>query len=72
MYSFQCSGIKLFCRPLNPGSCHNIDLKFLALSKGILEIEAIRVIDVVSNESIDIRDLPDIVATDWMARMVDE
>ncbi len=40
--------------------------------KPLLEIEAIRVIEIVSNESIDIRDLPDIVATDWMATTVNQ
>lgn len=49
-------------RNLNPGFCHNSELKFLPLCKGILNIEAVRVIDVLSNESIDIRDLPEIVA----------
>ncbi|KAL8807439.1 MAG: hypothetical protein Q9223_004341 [Gallowayella weberi] len=47
---------------LNPGFCHNTELKFLPLSKGILNVEAVRVIDVLTNESIDIRDLPEIVA----------
>ncbi|KAL8681168.1 MAG: hypothetical protein Q9186_002700 [Xanthomendoza sp. 1 TL-2023] len=47
---------------LNPGFCHNTELKFLPLSKGILNVEAVRVIDVLTNESTDIRDLPEIVA----------
>ncbi|KAL8733728.1 MAG: hypothetical protein Q9166_001921 [cf. Caloplaca sp. 2 TL-2023] len=47
---------------LNPGFCHNTELKFLPLSKGILKIEAVRVVDVLTNDSIDIRDLPEIVA----------
>ncbi|MCJ1465380.1 hypothetical protein MMC07_003998 [Pseudocyphellaria aurata] len=50
--------------PLNPGSCYNADLRFLPLTKGVLQLEAIRVVDVVSNESVDIRDLPDIVAAE--------
>ncbi|KAL9613642.1 MAG: hypothetical protein Q9167_001818 [Letrouitia subvulpina] len=47
---------------LNPGFCHNAELKFLPLASGVLHIEAIRVIDLVANESIDVRDLPEIVA----------
>ncbi|KAL8839092.1 MAG: hypothetical protein Q9170_001874 [Blastenia crenularia] len=47
---------------LNPGFCHNTELKFLPLAKGILHIEAVRVVDIVENKSIDIRDLPEIVA----------
>ncbi|MCJ1267260.1 hypothetical protein MMC22_007145 [Lobaria immixta] len=51
--------------PLNPGSCYNADLKFLPLTKGVLQIEAIRVVDVLSNnESVDVRELPDIVAVE--------
>ncbi len=49
-------------RNLNPGSCHNTGLKFLPLSKGVLQLEMVRVVDVVKNETIDIRDLPEIVA----------
>ncbi|KAL9604546.1 MAG: hypothetical protein Q9219_000511 [cf. Caloplaca sp. 3 TL-2023] len=47
---------------LNPGFCHNTELKFLPLAKGVLHIEAVRVIDLVENRSIDVRDLPEIVA----------
>ncbi|KAL8949310.1 MAG: hypothetical protein Q9222_004566 [Ikaeria aurantiellina] len=47
---------------LNPGFCHNTELKFLPLAKGILHIEAVRIVDIATNESIDIRDLPEIVA----------
>lgn len=54
-----------FCRPLIPGSCYNADLRFLPLAKGVLSLEAVRVTDVMSNESIDVRDLPDIVAAEW-------
>ncbi|KAI4164076.1 MAG: hypothetical protein LQ342_002312 [Letrouitia transgressa] len=49
---------------LNPGFCHNAELKFLPLASGVLHIETIRVIDLVANESIDVRDLPEIVADD--------
>jgi len=51
----------LINRPLNPDSCLSTDLKFLPLAQGRLQIEAIRVIDVVVNDSIDIRDVPDII-----------
>ncbi|KAL8665447.1 MAG: hypothetical protein Q9168_007693 [Polycauliona sp. 1 TL-2023] len=47
---------------LNPGFCQNTELKFLPLAKGILRLEMVRVVDVVTNETIDIRDLPEIVA----------
>ncbi|KKA29127.1 hypothetical protein TD95_002338 [Thielaviopsis punctulata] len=47
--------------PLAPGACHVTELRFLALKDGILGIEAVRVIDLVSQEHVDIRELPLIV-----------
>ena len=49
-------------RPLNPGSCYSTEIKFLPLARGFLRVEAIRIIDVTSNEAIDVQDLPDIEA----------
>jgi hypothetical protein len=37
-------------------------LKFIALSAGVLSVEAVRVIDLATNETADIRELPSIVA----------
>lgn len=34
------------------------------MEKGYVQIEAIRVVDVVSNDTVDIRDLPDIIVED--------
>lgn len=51
----------LIHRPLNPDACVSTELHFLPLTVGRLPVEAIRVIDVVTNDSIDIRDVPDIV-----------
>lgn len=50
--------------PLLPGTCHSAELKLLPLSVGSLHLEAVRLVDVNTNETTDIRDLPDIVATD--------
>ncbi|KAI1077098.1 TRAPP trafficking subunit Trs65-domain-containing protein [Whalleya microplaca] len=47
--------------PLAPGACHVVELKFLALKEGIVNVEAVRVIDLGSNEHVDIRDLPTVV-----------
>lgn len=46
--------------PLAPSACYEIELKFMALRPGIVEIEAVRVVDLGSQEHIDIRDLPSI------------
>ena len=56
-------------RLLNPGCCRNTELKFLPLAKGVLSVDAVRIIDVVTNEFVLIRDLPDIVAQE---RLTDE
>ncbi|KAL2003554.1 hypothetical protein VTN02DRAFT_3337 [Thermoascus thermophilus] len=48
--------------PLLPGTCHSTELKLLPLTPGPLYLEAVRLIDVNTNESTDIKDLPDIVA----------
>ena len=44
--------------PLAPGACHTAELKFLALKSGIVGIEALRVVDLGSNEHVDVYDLP--------------
>jgi hypothetical protein len=49
-------------RPLLPGTCHSTELILLPLMIGPLHLEAVRLIDLNSNETIDIRDLPDIIA----------
>lgn len=49
---------------LSPASCYTADLKFLPLSAGVLGVESIRVIDLATNETADIRELPSIVATE--------
>ncbi|KAI1504611.1 TRAPP trafficking subunit Trs65-domain-containing protein [Biscogniauxia marginata] len=47
--------------PLAPGACHVTELKFMALKEGYVNIEAVRIIDLGSNEHVDIRDLPSVV-----------
>ncbi|KAG5977433.1 hypothetical protein E4U55_006757 [Claviceps digitariae] len=47
--------------PLAPGACHVAELQFLALREGIMGIEAVRVVDMGSQEHVDIRDLPTMV-----------
>lgn len=47
--------------PLAPGSCHMVELRFLALKSGIVGVEAVRVVDLSSTEHVDIRELPTVV-----------
>ncbi|KAF3764972.1 hypothetical protein M406DRAFT_41903 [Cryphonectria parasitica EP155] len=44
--------------PLAPNACHVVELRFLALKEGIVGIECIRVVDLGSQEHVDIRELP--------------
>lgn len=53
-----------FIRPLLPGTCHSTELILLPLAPGTLHLEAVRLVDMNTNETMDIRDLPDIVALD--------
>jgi len=47
--------------PLAPGACHVVELQFLALREGVVAVDAIRVVDLGSQEHVDIRDLPTMV-----------
>jgi hypothetical protein len=47
---------------LGPGSCYMADVKFVPLVAGVLGVESVRVIDLATNESVDVRELPGIVA----------
>ncbi|KAF2657522.1 hypothetical protein K491DRAFT_654614 [Lophiostoma macrostomum CBS 122681] len=49
---------------LAPGACYTAELKFLALSAGVLSVDAVRVMDLATQEVADLRDLPSIVAVD--------
>lgn len=49
---------------LAPGSCYTADLKFVALAAGVQTVECVRVVDLATNETADIRDLPSIVAVE--------
>ncbi|KAF4627093.1 hypothetical protein G7Y89_g11058 [Cudoniella acicularis] len=49
--------------PLAPSACYEVELKFMALKVGIVDVEAVRVIDLGSSEHVDIKDLPSIVVS---------
>lgn len=59
-------------RPLHPGSCFNADLKLLPLAAGYLQIDTVRVVDVATNSSVDVRDLPDIIAQERSTKAEEE
>jgi hypothetical protein len=49
--------------PLAPSSCYEVELKFMALKVGIVSLEAVRVVDLGTQEHVDVRDLPDIIVS---------
>lgn len=49
---------------LAPGACYTADIKFMALSTGVLNIDAVRIVDLATQEAADIRDLPTVIAVD--------
>lgn len=49
--------------PLAPSACYDVELRFMALRVGIVSVEAVRVIDLGTQEHVDIKDLPNIVVS---------
>ncbi|KAH8693182.1 TRAPP trafficking subunit Trs65-domain-containing protein [Talaromyces proteolyticus] len=62
-----CLSTELRIGPLLPGTCHSTELILLPLATGSLHLEVVRLVDMNTNETIDIRDLPDIVSLDRSA-----
>lgn len=56
-----CLSSEVRVGPLAPGTCHVAELEFLAVREGVLAVEAVRVVDLGSQEHVDIRDLPVVV-----------
>jgi hypothetical protein len=50
------------CSTLGPSACYTAFIKFLPLASGILNLEALRLVDTTTQQAIEIRDLPDIVS----------
>ncbi|KAL1306666.1 hypothetical protein AAFC00_005338 [Neodothiora populina] len=50
--------------PLPPGTCHNVQLEFLALSPGFVSLAALHIIDLETKETIEVTDLPEIEVLD--------
>ncbi|EEQ90363.1 uncharacterized protein BDCG_05483 [Blastomyces dermatitidis ER-3] len=63
-----CLSTDIRVGPLYPGTCHSTELKLLPLAAGVLHVEAVRLVDLNTNEVLDIRDLPDIVSFDRPAK----
>ncbi|KAF7594121.1 hypothetical protein BBP40_010120 [Aspergillus hancockii] len=59
-----CLSTDLRVGPLLPGTCFATEIKLLPLTVGALHLEAVRLVEVNTNETIDIKDLPDILSFD--------
>ena len=44
--------------PLAPSACYEVALKFMALKVGIVGVECVRVVDLGTQEHVDVKDLP--------------
>jgi len=49
--------------PLAPSACYEVELKFMALKIGIVDVECVRVVDLGTQEHVDIKDLPSIIVS---------
>ena len=49
-------------RPLPPGACYETQMKFRARATGVLDMGVIRIVDLDTRQTVDVRDLPDIVS----------
>ncbi|KAF8476046.1 TRAPP trafficking subunit Trs65-domain-containing protein, partial [Kalaharituber pfeilii] len=50
--------------PLAPLACHTTELRFIALTAGVLNVEAVRIVDITTSvhETTECRDLPSIIS----------
>ncbi len=58
-----CMSTGIRIGPLAPLACHEVELKFMALKVGIVGVEAVRVVDLGTQEHVDIQDLPSILVS---------
>ena len=54
----------MFLRPLAPMACHTSELRFIALTTGVLSVDGVRVVDISASPSVttECRDLPSVVS----------
>lgn len=52
--------------PLAPGACYETRLRFRAVALGVLGLGILRLVDLETRQSVDVRELPDVVALEDM------
>lgn len=50
--------------PLPPGACFETQMKFRAMTTGVLDLGVIRIVDLETRQTVDVRELPDVIALD--------
>jgi hypothetical protein len=50
--------------PLPPGACFETRMKFRALKTGALDLGVIRIVDLDTRQTVDVRELPDVISLD--------
>lgn len=48
--------------PLPPGACFETHMKFKALKSGVLDLGTLRIVDLDTRQTVDVRELPDVIA----------
>ncbi|SPN96891.1 uncharacterized protein DNG_00411 [Cephalotrichum gorgonifer] len=56
-----CLSSEVRVGPLAPGTCHVAELKFMAVREGVLGVDAVRVVDLATQDHVDIRELPIVI-----------
>nr|POE71408.1 hypothetical protein CFP56_62503 [Quercus suber] len=48
--------------PLSPGECYETQLRFRAVALGVLELGTLRLVDLETRQSVEVKELPDVIA----------
>ena len=48
--------------PLPPGACFETQMKFRATATGVLDLGVVRIVDLDTRQTVDVRELPDVIA----------
>lgn len=58
-----CLSTDIRVGPLAPSACHTVELTFVAVKEGIVSFDAVRVVDLGTQEHVDIKDVPNIIVS---------
>lgn len=50
--------------PLPTGACYETDLNFRAMKTGVLDLGIVRIVDLDTRQTVDVRELPDVIAVE--------